>query len=993
MKKARNLFVFWALVVVMVAALVVSTAAYIGWDEETSSFPGGSKSQYKDINKSGWVQVAGVEASDADSDGDYVEEGDLVKGNGTFNAYFNESSGTVVVECVSGALTGNYNDQNKAELFAYWAKANADKVTSIELRNVTAITNPGYVLSQLTKAKVVKVESGLKRWNGSRPATALFYGLSSFDTLYFGEWDKETGDYIVTLGKENEVNLGGFECLKPVSGTANGNHPLYLLDGAVQGSGVKKVILPAVFDVYDTKYTYVDIVVSDGTFVDAISGSIIAKDKPCTVLVHQTTGEIGYTTSTSITSDWSKKLVKATEDLYGGEYTGIISYRFAYNAKSLAVVEVPANVTLKHIGAEAFSGCTALELIDVKGVVSADMSIENSNAFESVSNLTIKVYSQLDKTYMERALTAAGVTGVTVVAEQKPEQEQSNLENAIVSQGFSARMKEYTGLRALFSFDVEVEAKNNENGYTLVSYGVFTTSYKNFVENYGSSDDILFAAAREVEDNTGSKVKYVPVYNDDGHGGSNGVNRYVDYATRTFCISLTNISSANALADIYMAGYAIWRDADYNEYYTITTYDMADGEKAVNLYEITLGLTKSGIINSENTDDICFWQTLQVGALKTDSFNTAYDDVVTKGYSLTDGYYTYLDVDWHAFTGNDTPNAYGYKATGVDTNASGVVWSVLKYTEDEYVLVIRNKDKESYSSLMMPWYTAAETQYWLYAPYDYRYGSDAKRSCLPGTDMVTYNPALTQADYEKIKTMVVDYGITSTDHSAFAGLTAVETIVYPNGLSGAGDYKFVGSTSVKNVIWCHTDDNGNPVEHVLEFESLISLDGGNVIKEPLFDLRGLAGLSNTQVFRKASGVENIVLPASFVAGSTNSTFMGTTSLSRVWVEGNAVPEAGVIDLSKLKITKLQRAEFDVGDRIHTIKLPDTITSIAHSTNTSAEYSRILGNGKEIDYICSDSVATIIAEYVAFTHTKSHTYADKITVNGKSVLTLIQELAQ
>ena len=62
MKKARNLFVFWALVVVMVAALVVSTAAYIGWDEETSSFPGGSTPQYADINNSGWVQVAGVDA-------------------------------------------------------------------------------------------------------------------------------------------------------------------------------------------------------------------------------------------------------------------------------------------------------------------------------------------------------------------------------------------------------------------------------------------------------------------------------------------------------------------------------------------------------------------------------------------------------------------------------------------------------------------------------------------------------------------------------------------------------------------------------------------------------------------------------------------------------------------------------------------------------------------------------------------------------------------
>ena len=987
MKKARNLFAILALVVVMAAVLVVSTTAYIGWDEETSSFPGGTNSKYADINSTGWIQVAGVAASDADGDGDYVEEGDLVKGNGTFNAYFNESSGTVVIECVSGALTGNYGDQNKADLFAYWAKANADKVTSIELRNVTAITNPGYVLSQLTKAKVVKVESRLKTWNGSRPATSLFYGLSSFDTLYFGEWDKGTGKYTVTLGKENEVNLGGFERLKPVSGTSNGNHPLYLLDGAVQGSGVKKVILPAVFDVYDTKYTYVDIVVSDGTFVDAISGSIIAKDKPCTVLVHKTTGEIGYTTSTSITSEWSKKLVKATEDLYGGEYTGIISYRFAYNAKSLAVVEVPANVTLKHIGAEAFSGCTALELIDVKGAVSADMSIENSNAFKSVSNLTIKVYSQLDKAYMERALTAAGVTGVTVVAEQKPEQEQSNLENAIVSQGFSVRMKEYTGLRALFSFDVEVEAKNNENGYTLVSYGVFTTSYKNFVENYGSSDDILFAAAREVEDNTGSKVKYVPVYNEDG----SGANRYVDVDSRTFCISLTNISSVNALSDIYMAGYAIWVDEEYNEYYTITTYDMTDGDKAVNLYEITLGLTKTGIINSENTDDICFWQTLKVGALKTNVFNTEYAGTTTKSYELAaDGYFEYLDVDWHAYTGASDVSSYGYNPMGVDTQASGVVWSVLKYNDNEYVLVIRNKDKSAYTSLTMPRYTANGTKYLYYAPYDYRYGNTKK--IVSGTSFTAYNPVLTQADYEKIKTLVVDYGITETETSAFSGLTKVETLVYPNGLSGEGGYKFIGSTALRNVIWCHTDDAGNPVAHLSEFKVISDAD------QSLFDLRGMADLNSEMLFKDCSSVENVVLPSKFdCTGSRgNSVFQRTTAIKRVWSENYDIPEAGVIDLSNTKMTQLVKAVFDVGPNIHTVKLPSTITKM--NSGKDADYAKTFGENKQINYICTDAVAKLIATTVEnnihnATKEENRTFADSITVNGKSILTLIQELAQ
>ena len=55
----------------------------------------------------------------------------------------------------------------------------------------------------------------------------------------------------------------------------------------------------------------------------------------------------------------------------------------------------------------------------------------------------------------------------------------------------------------------------------------------------------LFPEARK---NTDSALKYIPVYNADG----TGVNRYVDYTTRTFCISLTNIPSVNALSDVYM---------------------------------------------------------------------------------------------------------------------------------------------------------------------------------------------------------------------------------------------------------------------------------------------------------------------------------------------------------------------------------------------------------------------------------------------------------
>lgn len=652
------------------------------------------------------------------------------------------------------------------------------------------------------------------------------------------------------------------------------------------------------------------------------------------------------------------------------EYAGIIDASDFYEATSLEELVIPANVTLTQIRANAFFKCTSLKVIDVKGAVSSDFVIDNKNAFTNVSGLTIKVFSKLDKTYMEKALTAAGVEGVTVISKQ----EQSDLENAVVSEGFSVRMKDYTGLRALFSFDLDVEVANNANGYTLVSYGVFATSYKNFIEIYNGNEDILFAYAKTIEDNTGSAVKYVPVYN----AGGTGANRYVDYATRTFCISLTNISSANALADIFMAGYAIWQDENGNEYYTITTYDMADGEKAVNLYEITLGLTKNGIINSENTEDVCFWQTLKVGALKTNEFSEIPETTAT-GYAVSaDGYFEYLDVDWHAYTGATATDGYGFNPTGVDTQASGVVWSVLKYTDDEYVLVIRNKDKSTYTELSIPGYSAGHkswyTNYSFYAPYDYRYGKAEKAGDTSFSQSLTaYNPTLTQNDYNKIKTMVVDHGITGTGVNSFAGLTSVETIVYPNGLSGKGEYKFIGSTAVRNVIWCHTDDAGNPVAHLSEFKEISDAN------QSLFDLRGMEELSYKALLRACRSAENVVFPTSFSQANTvEYLFTDTPALKRVWVDGDSVPDAGVVDLSKTNIQSLSKNAFDfkTGSIVHTVKLPSTVTTISGA--------KALGDGLSINFICNEAVAKVI---IAYAESSNGSTANNISVNGTPIAQL------
>ena len=139
MRTTRKILILVAVVAVMVAALVVSTSAYISWDAETSSFPNGENSSYADINAPGWIQVAGTTtALDANGDTDYDDEGDLPKGNGSYRMYFNESTGTLVVEMKNDgeSITGGNTDYTKAAHSSYWLNANAAKITTLEIRNV-----------------------------------------------------------------------------------------------------------------------------------------------------------------------------------------------------------------------------------------------------------------------------------------------------------------------------------------------------------------------------------------------------------------------------------------------------------------------------------------------------------------------------------------------------------------------------------------------------------------------------------------------------------------------------------------------------------------------------------------------------------------------------------------------------------------------------------------------------------------------------------------
>ncbi len=420
---AKKLLLILAIAAVMTAMFAVGASAYVNWDATKGTFPGGTASSYADINNANWVQVAAPAAVDNGNDGVYTNNGDLVKGYDC-NAYFNESTGTLVIEMTKeAAFTGSSGDSAKAQMLANWCKLNASKVTTLEFRNVVLFNNAGLAIDQLSSVKTVKINAGCTAWSGTKNGTAVFYNLTSMDTLLWGEWDKETGKFTKTGGEEGVVDLRGFTHLVVASTTYNDTHTLMYAGSAIAASGTKKVILPSSQTLRNPAQTYNLVVVSDGTYTDLNKhanntnyGNVIAEGKPCTVIKNKETGELGYTTYWALdTTTWSNVTVKAAEDEFGGDYTGIIPYRFAMNATSLTTVIAPSEMTVKLIEASAFAGCVSLRCITVEGRIDPEIKIDPT-AFTSVANgCIIQCANAADIDVLNAALAEAGIANVKAV--------------------------------------------------------------------------------------------------------------------------------------------------------------------------------------------------------------------------------------------------------------------------------------------------------------------------------------------------------------------------------------------------------------------------------------------------------------------------------------------------------------------------------------------------------------------------------------------------
>ena len=947
-----------------------------------------------------WIQVATSSSSNKKDNGDgaYNAHGDLHYGSG-YKAYYNGETKTLVIigTSASSLPTASYGHTTNTTLgvFPNWCTQNASKVEHVEFRNIGGFNYAGYIISPLKNVKTIKVDSNATHVNGTKSDTAVFASLTSLTTVGWGSWASDGTWTASSYYEDGVVDLRGHTSLKPSHTSSKDVPDLITYFGAAirKSTSVKKVILPSSLRT-DNSATLLCLKLSDGSSSFPLydgSGNV-ASGSVGYQLRNTSTGAIAYNTSSTVPSGWEAvKLVANEIAPYNGQFEDMIAYDFAYGATSLETVVVPAGVTLHRIYKNAFTGCTSLREIIIEGDVADDFTVD-VGAFGpgtgNVSEVKIYISGTKNQRLINNALSAAGYTDRAKVMAFC-----ESVESPIDADGFQIKINtEYNGLRGLFTFDEGSKATYAEIGYNFVEYGVIVCTKT--VASQHSSKDALLAS-------TNSKVKKIVVENVDG----TGENRWVNYEKRQFCIALTGIPEGNSMDDVYFLAYSTWTDDSGAKYNLYTEYIAADEEPYANIYEITLGLFKNGLVNTETIEnaggnvDAIIWKTLKKGAVtvaksafgtpgtpKNNSTSTTYKLNVSATYN-SDGSFTYLDLPLHATTGATNAN-YSYNPSNFEATAStNVLWSLYQDGTDYVALYRRDPSAASDAKAFLP--TQTISSYGGVHPFRENYGTLITNKV--SGDVTIYSPVLSATNAAKVKTLIIDYGVNSTEARtsrngslALGNAKYTETIVYPNDftVNTSSQSLFRNNTNLKNVIWANKPaDTQAQKYHMGDVE-------GNLTS--LADLRGMGKIHPEAAFMD-SGIENMVF-VGYSADSHTQTYAGMKSLNRVWIDGEGqttAPAEKTVDLTgDTKVTKLGRQCFAFAADDYTVKLSDKVSTVSKVGSSGSYMSAFAATfGAKHIFVNVEAPnaafpASFYDYYLSFIETDYRTNANNVRVNGK-----------
>ena len=430
-----------------------------------------------------------------------------------------------------------------------------------------------------------------------------------------------------------------------------------------------------------------------------------------------------------------------------------------------------------------FNGCTSLKFVKID-VPMTSAYLVGTDAFKGCTDVNVYV----DDTTAATALAA--VTGITLKANTAYDadiKEYFSKNAPIYAEGVLIKIAntgtasgDNVAIRFIFKWD----AANTPAAGTPVKVGVVACT-ADYYAALGTGLEEEKLASLLADTNT-AKVKKndIAIYEDgelalvgkflaEGTDTANGIYSYA--------YTLYGIPADHYDDEIYAATYIQWADGTYSVASNGYTDSTGTEKNTISLYDVTLGLFKRGLINSEKVADRYLWDVLKAhkGAVHgTTNTASASSGINAEYYYLPDN----LDGGY----------VLAHRA-------------ITKYNDD---------------------------------------GVTLKGATLPhNVNCAQSSYKAHSSKYALTNTIVVDHGITAVGGARTFGPaysettynTSVKTVVYPNNFNlSVGTHAFHMMVGLLNVVWSHTDADGNYVPHMSD----VTWSAQCVQKEQLYDLRG-----------------------------------------------------------------------------------------------------------------------------------------------------------
>lgn len=503
-----------------------------------------------------------------------------------------------------------------------------------------------------------------------------------------------------------------------------------------------------------------------------------------------------------------------------------------------------------------------------------------------------------------------------------------DIKGAIKMEGFSIRFEGYNGLRGIFSFNESESAKYTSSGYTLLEYGTILASSASRA-SYGTA--LTFNESANAFETANAKVVKTAVYQ-DASLSKNSVSGYVGKILGKFsdeesgdqlvhyAVSVVNYND-NFMSDVYMAAYSIYCDDTSGQLY-ITYADYSDNHSdyaETSIYDLTLGMYKTGFCNAEDDPDGVVWGVLEACAvtLKEGTHYRAGDyDMNGEPFGAT---YTYKNVPVYR-------SSYDKNTVLTTVNYSSKDYSVYSITftavqdltltllpdGESYVMVYRSTagdDKKVELPANSEWgsppafaqfrakfnsYSRENTKHGI-APllYDISGSTPVAVGYINSSGTKVYNDGFSGTGYRcqpvptfiesavtnKVTTVILDHGISAVNGNSLSYLKYMKTFIYPKTFTKIGSEGFQRANSITTIA-----------------------EKGGIYKEGFLDFGGVETLENTRQFiidnnttAKATELRlpNVTkLPTEFI--------MRMTNLTTVWMGDISNRVEGFANLTGIK---------------------------------------------------------------------------------------------